>query len=90
MSSTASVAPGSVVLVRDEEWLVTSMEQTDDGQFLHVQGLSDLVRGTSASLYEKSEALLRERSLLYVAASRARDELVVTWTGPESPLLHTT
>jgi hypothetical protein len=33
------------------------------------------------------DAMLRERSLLYVAASRARDELVVTWRGERSPLL---
>lgn len=36
---------------------------------------------------EREEALLRERSLLYVAASRARDTLVVTWTGKRSELL---
>lgn len=36
---------------------------------------------------EHAEALLRERSLLYVAASRARDELVVTWSGQRSGLL---
>ncbi|MYR07771.1 UvrD-helicase domain-containing protein [Gordonia sp. SID5947] len=36
---------------------------------------------------EQAEALLRERSLLYVAASRARDELVVTWSGARSELL---
>lgn len=36
---------------------------------------------------ERDEALLRERSLLYVAASRARDELVVTWSGTKSALL---
>ncbi len=36
---------------------------------------------------EQAEALLRERSLLYVAASRARDELVVTWSGTKSALL---
>ncbi|MEV5650223.1 3'-5' exonuclease [Nocardia sp. NPDC052254] len=36
---------------------------------------------------EKAEAELRERSLLYVAASRARDELVVTWSGQPSALL---
>ena len=29
----------------------------------------------------------RERSLFYVACSRARDELVVTWTGAPSPFL---
>ena len=34
-----------------------------------------------------ADALLRERSLLYVAASRARDELVVTWSGEPSGLL---
>jgi len=34
-----------------------------------------------------SDALLRERSLLYVAATRARDELAVSWSGDPSPLL---
>lgn len=33
------------------------------------------------------DAVLRERSLLYVAATRARDELVVTWAGKRSELL---
>ena len=36
---------------------------------------------------ERAEALLRERSLLYVASSRARDSLVVTWSGQRSELL---
>lgn len=36
---------------------------------------------------ELAEAMLRERSLLYVAASRARDELVVTWTGERTKLI---
>ncbi|WP_063127656.1 3'-5' exonuclease [Nocardia fusca] len=36
---------------------------------------------------ERAEANLRERSLLYVAASRARDRLVVTWSGGRSELL---
>lgn len=36
---------------------------------------------------ERVEALLRERSLLYVASSRARDALVVTWSGKRSELL---
>jgi superfamily I DNA/RNA helicase len=36
---------------------------------------------------ERAEALLRERSLLYVASSRARDSLVVTWSGKRSDLL---
>jgi superfamily I DNA/RNA helicase len=36
---------------------------------------------------EVGDALLRERSLLYVAASRARDELVVSWKGAPSSLI---
>ena len=36
---------------------------------------------------EKETALAKERSLLYVACSRARDELVVTWSGAPSPFL---
>ena len=36
---------------------------------------------------EKADALLRERSLLYVAATRARDELVVSWSREPSVLL---
>jgi superfamily I DNA/RNA helicase len=34
-----------------------------------------------------ADALLRERSLLYVAATRARDELALTWGGDPSQLL---
>lgn len=36
---------------------------------------------------ERDDVLLRERSLLYVASSRARDELVITWAGEPSELL---
>ena len=35
----------------------------------------------------KAEGYLRERSLLYVAATRARDLLLVTWSGKPSPLM---
>ena len=34
-----------------------------------------------------ADALLRERSLLYVSATRARDLLMVTWSGKLSPLV---
>jgi superfamily I DNA/RNA helicase len=34
-----------------------------------------------------TDALLRERSLLYVAATRARDELALSWSGEPSQLL---
>ncbi|MCU1614229.1 MAG: putative helicase [Frankiales bacterium] len=36
---------------------------------------------------ERETAVAKERSLLYVACSRARDELVVTWSGAPSPFL---
>lgn len=36
---------------------------------------------------DQADALLRERSLLYVAASRARDELAVSWSGKQSELM---
>lgn len=36
---------------------------------------------------EKADALLRERSLLYVASTRARDELVVSWSKSPSAFL---
>ncbi|MFB8145355.1 UvrD-helicase domain-containing protein [Microbacterium sp. NPDC056003] len=42
---------------------------------------------TNVSVEEQADILLRERSLLYVAASRARDVLAVTWAGTPSPLL---
>ena len=47
------VAPGSVVEVRDEEWLVTGVERTQDGWLVHVQGLSGLVRDTTATFYSR-------------------------------------
>lgn len=36
------------MVVRDEEWLVTQVEPTTDGHFVHVTGLSGLVRDTEA------------------------------------------
>ena len=51
-STVAKVAPGSTVVVRDEEWLVTSTEHTADGLLIEVQGLSELVRDTTAKFYE--------------------------------------
>lgn len=39
---------------------------------------------------EQADAALRQRSLIYVAATRARDELMVTWVGEPNLLLPTT
>ncbi|MFC6013011.1 helicase-related protein [Nocardia lasii] len=47
-----NVAPGSIVVVRDEEWLVTSAEQGADGWLLRVRGLSELVADTTATFYQ--------------------------------------
>ena len=58
-SARISIAPGSVVIVRDEEWLVTGVEHTADGRLLSCQGLSELVRDTTASFYEGLDADLR-------------------------------
>ena len=45
------VAPGSVVRVRDEDWLVTRVSMTSDGTLVTVQGLSELVRDTTAQFF---------------------------------------
>lgn len=42
-------APGSVLEIRDETWLVLRSERATDGWFVEVQGLSELVRGTQAT-----------------------------------------
>lgn len=42
---------------------------------------------SAAAHGDEADALLRERSLFYVAATRARDALMITWTGDPSPLL---
>jgi hypothetical protein len=47
----AHLAPGSVVVVRDEEWFVRATVETADGLLVHVQGLGELVRDTTASFY---------------------------------------
>ncbi|MBY4040268.1 DEAD/DEAH box helicase [Rhodococcus fascians] len=46
-----NVAPGSIVVVRDEEWLVTSAEQGSDGWLVKARGLTELVKDTTASFY---------------------------------------
>ncbi len=53
----AAIAPGSIVVVRDEEWLVTSLDQTADGQLIQVQGLSELVSGTTAAFYDTLDTI---------------------------------
>ena len=52
-----NVAPGSVVVVRDMEWLVTAVESTGDGALVRAQGLSELVRDTTAAFYESLDEI---------------------------------
>ena len=57
MLSATAIAPGSVVIVRDEEWLVTKMETTDGVTLQSVQGLSELVRGTRATFLDSLDEI---------------------------------
>ena len=52
-----NVAPGSIVVIRDEEWLVTSAEQGADGWLVRVRGLSELVAETTAAFYSSLDAI---------------------------------
>ena len=57
-STTSSLAPGSRILVRDEEWLVRRVDRTQSGaQLLTVTGLSPLVRNREAKFIDSIEAL---------------------------------
>lgn len=49
--------------------------------------IPDALKEYATSPADMQDALLRERSLLYVAATRARDVLAVSWSGQPSPLL---
>jgi len=53
-----SLSPGSVVVIRDEEWVVQAVEVTADGPMVRVQGLSELVRDTEATFYESLDQIV--------------------------------
>ncbi|MGO4956695.1 helicase-related protein [Luteococcus sp. Sow4_B9] len=78
---TATLAPGSIVVVRDEEWLVTQVRQTSDGQLITVQGLGELVRGTSATFYESLDTIevLDPRDATLVADGSPRYQNARLW-----------
>ena len=74
--------------------LVMTMHRAKGLEFTHVLlfGIHEGSVPRAMKEYEISEqdhadAMLRERSLIYVAATRARDVLTVTWSGERSPLL---
>lgn len=73
---------------------VMTMHSSKGMEFTHVIlfGVNDNVMPMSFAISnleeaERNDALQRERSLLYVAASRARDELVITTSGKASKLV---
>lgn len=52
ISSAHAIAPGSNLSMRHGDWVVTATEMTADGLLLRLQVLSELVRDTSAALFE--------------------------------------
>ena len=68
-------APGSRVVIRDEEWLIRRADpSTDGGWLLACDGISDLVRGRSAlflsSLEDRIEVLDPAKTELVIDASQ--------------------
>jgi len=50
-------SPGAVIEIRDETWLVVRSEAATDGWFVDVEGLSELVRGTQATFYNRLDQI---------------------------------
>lgn len=80
--------------VRPGKPLVMTMHRAKGLEFTHVLlfGVAEGAVPRGLKDYETSEAdhadaLLRERALVYVASTRARDVLAVTWSGEKSRLL---
>lgn len=74
--------------------LVMTMHRAKGLEFTHVLlfGIHEgsvprVMKEYEISEQDQTDAMLRERSLIYVAATRARDVLAVTWSGKRSPLL---
>ncbi len=57
MSVTTAHAAGSVVVVRDEEWVVSSTEPAGDGWKVRCVGRTELVRGTTATFFTGLDAV---------------------------------
>lgn len=90
---TVSTARSGVSSVEAEVSVMT-MHNAKGMEFSHVilanvsdKAIPRMIGLDSYAEAEREDALQRERALLYVAASRARDELVITVTGEPSALL---
>ncbi len=56
-----TIAPGARVEVRDEEWLVTKVEETNwDGTMVHAVGLSELVRDQEGIFSTELDAVVAQ------------------------------
>lgn len=82
--------------VKDDVPVVMTMHRSKGMEFTRVvlfgMSESNLAAGAKSGLLAQAEledTILKERSLLYVAATRARDGLVVSWSGQPSKLLGT-
>ena len=75
------VSPGSVVRVRDEDWLVTQVSTTSDGTLVTVQGLSELVRDTTAQFSAGIDTIepVDPRRTRVVADTSTRHRLSRLW-----------
>jgi superfamily I DNA/RNA helicase len=87
-----TVRPVDRGAIKPGQPLVMTMNRAKGMEFTNVLlfGLSDRAEPkTFRDLpeAERVDARLRERSLLYVAATRARDQLAYSWSGTPSPLL---
>ncbi|WP_446664146.1 3'-5' exonuclease [Flexivirga sp. B27] len=74
--------------------LVMTMHRAKGLEFTHVLlfgvhegSVPSALKDYKSSEEDFADAMLRERSLLYVAATRARDVLAVSWNGERSSLL---
>ncbi|GAA1730500.1 DEAD/DEAH box helicase [Brachybacterium phenoliresistens] len=72
-SGVGVISPGSLVVVRDETWLVTAVEDTADGPLYSVRGVSDFVKDQSAAFYASIDT---------VRALNPEDARVVADTSP--------
>lgn len=55
---TSEFAPGGLVQVRDETWMVSAVENTVDGFLLTVRGVTPLVEGTTARFYDSIDTIV--------------------------------
>lgn len=82
-SPAGSVLTGTMHGVKGGEYRCVALVDVGDRQM----PLAIAVTAKAADPIRHRQDIERERNLLYVAASRARDQLSVTWNGERSPFL---